>query len=87
MHRRGFRQDAKPAKRVNFLELAAHGQRDCLAADTMEPVTTRNEIAIDPLLLAVDLIGDIRRVAVSVVDLHVLDIEDDLAVHRFTCII
>ncbi len=50
-------QDAQPAEGINPLELAAHTRRDGLAADAMEAVAAGDELAVQPVGLAVLVVG------------------------------
>ena len=82
--RRGFAQDAEPAKRVDFLIVAAGGGWDRVAADTVKAVAAGDECGVDSVGLAINGVGEAGAGAVGVDDLDVFDIVVDGCVDGFT---
>jgi hypothetical protein len=80
-HRLGARQHAEPTERIDALVFAQHVLRNRLAADAVEAVGADDVIAIDADDAVALAIGDMGRVRLEVVNLHVVDIVDDLAAH------
>src|SRR4029078_11994566 len=72
-------QDAEPAERIDAVVVVQHPGRDARPAHAMEAVAAGDELAFDPLGLAVVPEADGRRAAVEIMDAGVLDLEQDRA--------
>src|SRR5260221_10971464 len=77
--RRGFGQDSKPAKRVNFLVGGKHAGGNRWAADSVESITATHEIASNLVGFAAVLKRDARCARLHVVNLNPVSLEKDFA--------
>src|SRR3954464_7456994 len=79
IRRRRFRQEAKPAERIDPVVILEHARRKTWPADAVEAVAAADEIAFDLLRLTVMPEPDFGIAAAEVVNAGVRDLEENLA--------